>query len=93
MANRYKSKPKKKKVSNPKDSTPKQSVSKKGSVGKSVTPELVKKVRFETTRNVSLRVDRVLFEGTKFSFSPEVVEDRKRILRESYGEDIIKQNG
>lgn len=43
-------------------------------------------VSFETTAPVSFVVDRKEYTGTKFSFPAEVVEDRKRIVKEAYPE-------
>ena len=39
---------------------------------------------FETTAPVSFQVGTKKYEGTVFSFPKEVVEDRKRIVREAY---------
>lgn len=47
-------------------------------------------VSFETNQVVKFTVNSVTYEGTSFSFPADVVEDRKRIVREAYGEDVIK---
>lgn len=44
---------------------------------------------FDTSEPVEFNVEGVKYAGTHFVFPANVVEDRKRILRDAYGKDII----
>lgn len=46
---------------------------------------------FETNEKVTFTVDGIQYEGTSFSFPSNVVEDRKRIVIDSYGKGVIKE--
>ena len=45
---------------------------------------------FETTKKVEFNVNGEKFSGTIFTFPIDIFEDRKRIVRENYGEEIFK---